>query len=56
VVADHTPLERGSNALAPPLQPNLAEHRLADGFADSSNLIVKRVERKQRFAALGRSE
>jgi len=56
-VAAHRPaLEGGGDILAPPLQSNLAEHRLADRFAHPGNLVVERVKREQRFASPGRGE
>src|SRR4029077_7522897 len=56
VRANRSSFESGGDVLAPPLQPDLAKHRLADGFADSGDLIIERVEREQRFAATGRRE
>jgi len=54
--ADRTALKSGGDAFTPPLQTDLPEHWLADRFAHPGHLVIKRVERKQRFAALGRGE
>ena len=54
--ADRASLESGRDALPPPLQPNLAEHRFAYRFAHPGNLVIERVKREQRLAASGRSE
>ena len=56
VTADRAVLECRGNALAPPLKPNLAEHRLADRFTHPGNLVIERVEREQCFASPSRSE
>lgn len=47
---------RALQALAPPLQADLAEYRLADLLGDAGELVVERVKREQPLARLGRGE
>ena len=42
--------------LAPPLQPDLAHHRLADGLAHLRDLDIEGIEREDRVARLRRRE
>ncbi len=46
----------GVHDLAPPLQPDLPEHRLGHGFPHPRDLVIEGIERKQRLAAVGRRE
>ena len=57
LVPAHRPalVDRG-NAVAPPLQAHLAEHRLAHHFAGARDLGVEGIERQQRVARLGGRE
>ena len=56
VMADGAALERGGDIFAPPLQPDLAEHRLGDALAHPCNLVIEGVKREQRLAARGRGK
>src|SRR6516225_7123617 len=51
MMTNGTTREGGGDVLAPPLQADLAEHRLGDAFAHSCNLVVEGVKREQRFTA-----
>ena len=42
--------------VAPPLQSDAPEERLAHGFADARNLEIEGVEGEERFALVGRGE
>src|SRR3546814_2601191 len=44
------------DAVAPPLQPNLAQHRLADHFPGFCDLKIERVNGKEGFATFRRRE
>src|SRR5665213_2932433 len=48
--------KRRLNRLAPPLQADLPEHRLAHALAHAGDLIVEGVKREQRLAVPGRRE
>jgi hypothetical protein len=50
------PLVDARDGLAPPLQANLAQHRLAHGLAHLGDLVVERVEREQALARGRRRE
>ena len=54
MTADSAAVESGGDVLAPPLQPDLAEHRLGDALAHPCNLVVEGVKREQRLATRGR--
>src|SRR5215470_13515699 len=46
MMANGTTREGGADVLTPPLQADLAEHRLGDAFAHSCNLVVEGVKRE----------
>ncbi len=46
----------GVQPLPPPLQPDLAEHRLGHGLAYAGDLVIEGVERQKRLAPAGRGE
>src|ERR1700730_8541832 len=52
-MADRTAFKGGGDIFAPPLEPDLAEHRLSDAFAHPCNLVVEGVKREQRLATRG---
>ncbi len=56
VMADRPALKGGGDIFAPPLQPDLAEHRLRDALAHPCNLVVEGVKREQRLATRGRGK
>src|SRR6516164_3305417 len=56
MMTNGTTREGGGDVLAPPLQADLAEHRLGDAFAHSCNLVVEGVKREQRFTAVDRGK
>src|SRR6478736_589953 len=55
-MADRTAFKGGGDIFAPPLEPDLAEHRLSDAFAHPCNLVVEGVKREQRLATRGRGK
>src|SRR5580700_7849944 len=46
----------GGDRLAPPLQPDQAEHLLTDALPHPRDLIVESIEREERLALAGRRE
>ena len=44
----------GAQHLAPPLQADLTQHRLADGLTHPRDFVIEGVKREQRLAPLGR--
>ena len=42
--------------VAPPLQANAASKRLAHDLGNTGDLVIERIERKERFASLSRRE
>src|SRR2546423_11168809 len=55
-MADRAAFKGGGDIFAPPLQPDLAEHRLGDALAHPCNLVVEGVKREQRLATRGRGK
>src|ERR1700693_2499245 len=55
-MSDRTGSKGGRDILEPPLEADLAEHRLRDALAHPCNLVVEGVKRKQRLATRGRCE
>ena len=50
VAASGLPGKRRIHCLAPPLEPDAAQHLLAHRLADAGNFVIEGIERKQRLA------
>ena len=46
----------GVHHLAPPLQTDLAQHRLGHGLANAGDLVIEGIKRQQRLAPISGSK